>query len=300
MKSPARLVPALVLAIVVALPAASQPMKESRSPRETGRVTLSELSIREGKVLFRVESNGCTDAHSFRVHVKKEGNDSAGIPRYRLTIERIVVDECKALLLDGVEIVLDLEKDLGIRGPATVSVDNPVVRASGVRADPARAMLNATIKAIGLEIDSYKGKLSTAESGTGPAGNADAFRKKLAELEDQKAEFTGMRAEDYPQPSGAESVGVSILKDPAPYGPVLPPVLRDVTASVDGKAADGTLLAVNGASKSGPFYHLAGIAGDDYSILQPGMNRRLTLCLVYRREYFGLIADYYVYVAGVQ
>jgi hypothetical protein len=142
-----RLVPALLLAIVVALPAASRPMKESQNPRETGRVTLRELSIQADRIILRVESNGCTNAQSFRFHVKKDGNDSAGVPRYRLTIERIVADDCKALLLDGVEIELDLEKDLGIRGPATVSVDNPVVRAPGAPIDPAQAMVKATVTA---------------------------------------------------------------------------------------------------------------------------------------------------------
>jgi len=55
-----------------------------------------------------------------------------------------------------------------------------------------------------------------------------------------------------------------------------------------------------GASKSGPFYHLSGITGGDYGILKPGKKHRLQLCLVYRREYFGLIGDFYVYVLGVR
>ncbi|MBN1836452.1 MAG: hypothetical protein JW820_11420, partial [Spirochaetales bacterium] len=67
-----------------------------------------------------------------------------------------------------------------------------------------------------------------------------------------------------------------------------------------GPYADGSLLAVRGASRSGPFYHLAGIAGGDYGILEGGRKRRLELCLVYRREYFGLMGDYYVYVLGVR
>lgn len=37
-----------------------------------------------------------------------------------------------------------------------------------------------------------------------------------------------------------------------------------------------------------------------FGILKPGEKHRLELCLVYRREYFGLIGDYYVYVMSVR
>jgi hypothetical protein len=57
---------------------------------------------------------------------------------------------------------------------------------------------------------------------------------------------------------------------------------------------------VAGGSRSGPFYHLAGIAGGDYRLLKPGKELRLELFLVYRREYFGLIGDFYVYVLSVR
>jgi hypothetical protein len=59
-------------------------------------------------------------------------------------------------------------------------------------------------------------------------------------------------------------------------------------------------LSVEGTSKSGPFYHLAGIGGGDYGILKKGKRYRLDLCLVYRREYFGLIGDYYVHVVSAR
>jgi hypothetical protein len=62
----------------------------------------------------------------------------------------------------------------------------------------------------------------------------------------------------------------------------------------------GSLLEVEGASRSGPFYHLAGVLGGDASVLKPGKRQRLTVCLVYRREYFGSIGDYYVYVSRIR
>ena len=94
-----------------------------------GRPALSSstiCAIREGRILFRTDSNGCTDASSFKVHVTRAESVSADVPHYRLAIERVRIDECKALLLDGVEIELDLVKDLGLTGRYTISLDNPI------------------------------------------------------------------------------------------------------------------------------------------------------------------------------
>ena len=42
---------------------------------------------------------------------------------------------------------------------------------------------------------------------------------------------------------------------------------------------------------------LAGIRGGDYAVLTAGKSYSLTVYTVYRREYFGTIGDFYVYVA---
>ena len=68
---------------------------------------------------------------SFTVDIVKEAGIAAKIPHYRLTIRRIRIDECKAFLVDGVLIELDLEKDLGLEGAYTISVVNPVYRRPG-------------------------------------------------------------------------------------------------------------------------------------------------------------------------
>jgi hypothetical protein len=115
-----RKVLALLAVIAIAVPAWSQ-------TRELGRILVSELSIREGKISFRVDSNGCTDAGSFKVDVAKEEGASPRVPHHRLTIRRVRVDECKALLWDGVLIEMDLEKDLGLAGAYTLSVENPIL-----------------------------------------------------------------------------------------------------------------------------------------------------------------------------
>jgi hypothetical protein len=93
---------------------------------------LRELSIRDGRIGFRVDSNGCTDAGSFTVRVGREEGISPKAPHYLLTIERVRIDECKAMLWEGVLIEMDLEKDLGLTGRYTLSVRNPVLPKAGI------------------------------------------------------------------------------------------------------------------------------------------------------------------------
>jgi hypothetical protein len=121
-----------VLALaLIALPVTAQPMKFVEGQRELGPIVVSELAIRDGKLVFRTESGGCTDAGSFTVDIVKGEGISTKAPHYRLTIRRIRIDECKAFLIDGVLIELDLEKNLGLKGTYTISVENPVYRRPG-------------------------------------------------------------------------------------------------------------------------------------------------------------------------
>ena len=87
------------------VPVSAETPKFSRSQRESGTAVLRDLEIRDGRIFFRVDSGGCTDAKSFKVRI----------------------DACKAMLWDGVVIEMDLEKDLGFTGRYTVSVRNPVI-----------------------------------------------------------------------------------------------------------------------------------------------------------------------------
>ena len=112
--------------ILIVLPVGAQPMKFVEGQRELGPVVVRELAIRDGKLVFRIDSGGCTDAGSFTVDVGKGEGTAAKAPHYRLTIRRIRIDECKAFLVDGVLIELDLEKDLRLKGTYTISVENPV------------------------------------------------------------------------------------------------------------------------------------------------------------------------------
>lgn len=278
------------LLLLVALPVSAQTLKVSRSPRELGAAVLRDLSVHEGKIRFRVDSGGCTDASSFKVRVRREEDLTPKSAHFQLTIERVRADECKAMLREGVVIELDLRRDLGLKGPYTVSVGNPVLS----------DLLAVTVRAIELETEATRQKLKTAEEGAGPKENAERFRQKLRELEAEQSRFAGMKPEEYPAPVETPFDPASVLEESGGFGPILPPLIREVAVRLDSQAAEGALLPVEDTSKSGPFYHLAGIAGGDYRLLKPGKTYRLQLCLVYRREYFGLIGDYYAYVLGAQ
>jgi len=133
----------------------------------------------------------------------------------------------------------------------------------------------------------------------------EKFRQRVRDLEGRRAHFGALKPEDYPAPEDTPADGGAVLESSSGFGPVLPPLIRQVTLEADGPCArvpcgDGALLSVRGTSRSGPFYHLAGIVGGGYGILKRGRKQRLEICLVYRREYFGLIGDYYVYVPSAR
>ncbi len=170
--------PAALVSIAVAVPVVGQAQAVSRSPRELGVSVLRELSIGARTVTFRVDSGGCTDRASFTVRVRTSDEQIPGTPHYRLTIERTTADTCKALLLEGVVIELDIVRDIGLTLPCTFSIDNPVMPdrpSAQAGTTPNDAVRQATLNAIDLEIATYKDRLKTAQAGAGtPAlpGNA--------------------------------------------------------------------------------------------------------------------------------
>ena len=123
----------LFVMLLAGLPANAQTLELSRSPREQGLAVLRELWLEEGKLRFRVDSNGCTDLESFRIQVGRQKGLGARAAHYQLAIQRVRVDECKAMLWEGVVIELDLEKDVGLAGTYTLSVTNPVLPKEGNR-----------------------------------------------------------------------------------------------------------------------------------------------------------------------
>jgi len=45
-------------------------------------------------------------------------------------------------------------------------------------------------------------------------------------------------------------------------------------------------------SKSGPWYHLAGILGGDYAVLQPKVRGKVAFYAVYSRSYWNMKSGY--------
>ena len=115
-----------VLVMVLVLAGACSGLSFADEQRQLGEAVLGSLTVKDGTVVVNVASGGCTDKSSFTVRVVKDEEGPGKIPHYVLTFERIAVDECKALLMDGVDLVFDLEKDLELAGEYTLSVSNRV------------------------------------------------------------------------------------------------------------------------------------------------------------------------------
>lgn len=119
-----RMVCALVLVLVLA--GACSGLSFLDGQRQLGEAVLGSLTVKDGAVVVNVPSGGCTARESFKVRVEKSGEAEGDIPHFVLTFERIAADDCKAFLPEGVDLVFDLEKDLGLSGRYTLSVANRV------------------------------------------------------------------------------------------------------------------------------------------------------------------------------
>lgn len=173
-------------------------------------------------------------------------------------------------------------------------------RAEESPSDLRESLRQSTITAIQLEIDAYAQKLQAAEAGTGPAENKVKFRERIEALEADRDRFENMTEREYPDPVAPSPDAASVFDEATAWGPMAPAELREAVVDVTGPYDVGSLLEVQGTSRSGPFFHLAGVVGGDAAILKPGRRYRVVMYLVFRREYFGLIGDYYVYVASVR
>lgn len=187
---------------------------------------------------------------------------------------------------------------LGATIASPVLIASPRAEESPV--DLRESLRQSTIVAIQLEIDAYTEKLRAAEAGTGPAENREKFRAKIVALEAERERFERITATEYPDPVASAPDASSVFDEATAWGPMVPAELREAVVEVTGPYEIGSLLEAEGTSRSGPFFHLAGILGGDAAVLKPGRRYRITMYLVYRREYFGFIGDYYVYVGRVR
>lgn len=294
--------------------------------RRTGKEVLYEALLGAKGFLVVVESNGCTQKDSFQVDSLKNKNQDGSL-HYAFTVRRIAPDECKGMP-ERVIIHFDLEKDLGIKGNFTYSLTNKIFPARAeedslysiiekyfsfgkaslqhkettapVRTESRLAsVLREELSSLGLAVRSElkKAMIFAIESEIARYRQR-GDQARIAELTEQLKKFQSMPDSEFPLPAAEpEPSGQSLL---TPSGPILPPQVVEARVVISGALKPGTLLEVAGMTKSGPFYHLAGSRGDLLNRLKPGQKYAVILCLIYKREYFGLIPNYYVYLAGVK
>jgi len=136
------------------------------------------------------------------------------------------------------------------------------------------ALMSATMRAIGFEIQMYEIRLNAAKNGPGSRANVPVFEAKIAELKKELSYTSQMAPSDFAVPS-PQIVHVAVTQ---PY-------------------TYGSLLEVDNMTRSGPFYHIAGITNNDFSLLKPGKKYILTIYIVRPKDYVLPFAeDMYVYV----
>lgn len=299
---------------------------QAPDPRRAGEEVLYEALLGARGFLIVVESNGCTRKESFEVDSQKSKNQD-GSPHYVFTVRRIRPDECKRIP-ERVIINFDLEKDPGIKGRFTYSLANRIFPARAeedslfsifekyfsfgkvtgqqqettatVRIEPRLvSVLKEELESVSLAVRSElkKAMIFSIESEIARYRQRED-QARIAELTEQLKKFQSMPDSEFPLPP--EEPGPVEKPGLAPAGPILPPQVVEATVVVTGPLKPGAILEVAGMTKSGPFYHLAGSRGDLLNRLKPGRKYPVVLCLIYKREYFGLIPDYYVYLAGIK
>ena len=131
----------------------------------------------------------------------------------------------------------------------------------------------ATMSAIDIEIERFEQKLKAAKEGPGDPQNIPDFEKRIEKLNTERERLKNNR---YPT-----------------FGYSLPQGLT-VRVKVTHPYTQGSLLELVDMTRSGPFYHVAGIKGDDYKFLKPNETYRVWIDPVYPRDY--PFPSYYVYI----
>ncbi|MCJ7593155.1 MAG: BPTI/Kunitz domain-containing protein [Desulfobacterales bacterium] len=165
-------------------------------------------------------------------------------------------------------------------GPSADAITG--IRPSGVaeeKNDPDRvlkkAYMKATISAIEMEIGRFGQKLKAAKEGPGDPGNVPELERRIGEFRAELGKYERMTPAEYVVPES-----------------------RTVEVRPTHAYRQGSLLELTDMTRSGPFYHMAGIRGDDYGSLKPNKAYRMTIYLVYPRDYF--FSNHYVYIDGMK
>ena len=134
------------------------------------------------------------------------------------------------------------------------------------------ACINATIRGIELDIGMHQKWLEIPEEElTEGAESREKIKFRLDQLNVELEKYENIRLQNYELPEKREIIGW-----------VNQPCTEDIT------------LQIEDMSRSGPFYHIVGIKGEDYSVIKPQIRYRMTMYLVYPRDY--PFTSYYIYI----
>lgn len=280
-------------------------IKYSFLAHDTGVIVLRSIELKQHKLSIRISSNGCTHKKTIKSHLNKSDEVNREVPHYEITFIREKPDRCKAFIPEGNILIYDLKEDFGINTklPYTVSIKNPIYPLledepyfqfypkREERPQPVEKgiflkeqLIRATVRAIEMEIKRH---------------DANDYRYKEQEIEELKRElekFKKMNPEDYILESSKDSDSAMDILN---YGPVMPPIQRHVEILIEEPLEVGSMLKLTKMTKSGPFYHIAGINENLANELKQG-RYKLKIYLVYKRKYFGFIPNYYVYLAEIE
>ena len=133
--------------------------------------------------------------------------------------------------------------------------------------------LKATIGGINLEITRYQGWIDQRKKGLVKDDALPGFESELIRLQADLEKYRTMNPADYRLPEALTLQGWF----------------------EDAKPGVNSILYFDGLSRSGPWYHLAGIAGDQYNALVPQKKYQLKIYKVYPREY-SYMESAYIYL----
>ena len=135
--------------------------------------------------------------------------------------------------------------------------------------DLKQACITTAMRGIELEIKRHQDWIEQREKGTEDDSELQQHLSKL------KGDLEGLKNIE--------------LND---YG--IPQKLQ-VKAWVLSPASENSILYVENMTRSGPWYHICGIKGDDYTVIQPNEKYLMTIYLVYPR-YYWYMKSYYIYI----
>lgn len=157
-----------------------------------------------------------------------------------------------------------------------------------------KACLAATVEAIKLEMKRYQGWIEWKKL-HGEQDELPDLQQSLGKLQADLEKYLAMDPEEYvlPEKTTADSAVTAFLDHK-----ISPEKITTTAWVSDKQPGINSILYVNGMSRSGPWYHVAGILDDNYAAVKPGVKYQMSFYTVYPRQY-GWMHSAYVYIAQI-